>query len=39
MWTTRHTVTDTDDKDFYIKTTLRELFVYLLFLAILCVCK
>ena len=36
MWSTRHTVDTHKDKDLYIKTTLRELVIYLLFLAILC---
>ena len=37
MWSTRHTVNTDEDKELYIKTTLRELVIYLVFLAILCV--
>lgn len=39
MWTTRQTVEESNDKELYIKTTLRELVVYLLFLVVLCICK
>jgi len=39
MWSTRHTVDTKEDKELYIKTTLRELVIYLLFLAVLCACE
>lgn len=39
MWSTRNNVDTTNDKDLYIKTTLKELLLYLIFLAVLCARK
>lgn len=39
LWATRQTEDTTSDKEMHIKTTLRELLVYVLFLIVLCIGK
>lgn len=38
MWATRQ-MTKGEDREIYVRTTLRELVIYIIFLIILCVCK
>lgn len=38
MWATRQ-MTKGEDREVYVRTTLRELVIYIIFLIILCVCK
>ena len=38
MWTTR-TIADSDNRELFVRTTIRELVVYLIFLVVFCVCK
>ena len=39
LWRTRQTEDTDTDREMYVKTTLRELGIYLVFICVLCICK
>jgi hypothetical protein len=39
IWSTRELTDTTKSNDIHVKTTLRELIIYILYLIILCICK
>ena len=38
MWATRQ-MTEKDDREVFVRTTIRELVVYIIFLVVFCICK
>jgi polycystin 2 len=39
LWRTRQTEDMDSDREMHVKTTLRELVIYIFFIVILCICK
>ncbi len=39
MWATKDMNADTDDREVFVRTTIRELVIYCIFLAVLCICE